>query len=54
MDAVAHRLSQAATADVVVVMEDGAVVERGTHEDLLAAGGRYATLWRAWSRATPA
>ncbi|MEV4094866.1 ABC transporter ATP-binding protein [Streptosporangium saharense] len=51
---VAHRLSQAATADLVVVMEDGSVVERGTHEDLLAAGGRYATLWRAWSRGTPA
>lgn len=46
---VAHRLTQAASADRVVVMEDGRVVESGTHEELRAAGGRYAQLWRAWS-----
>ncbi|MFD0687244.1 ABC transporter ATP-binding protein [Actinomadura fibrosa] len=46
---VAHRLTQAASADRVVVMEDGRVVESGTHDDLRAAGGRYAALWRAWS-----
>ncbi|SEH01168.1 ATP-binding cassette, subfamily C [Nonomuraea solani] len=46
---VAHRLTQAATADRVVVMEDGRVVERGSHEDLRAAGGRYATHWAAWT-----
>ncbi|MGD9528808.1 ABC transporter ATP-binding protein [Pseudonocardia sp.] len=50
---VAHRLTQAATADRVVVLEHGRVVECGAHPDLLAAGGRYAQLWGAWrSRAT--
>jgi ATP-binding cassette subfamily C protein len=45
---VAHRLSQAATADRVVVMERGRIVEEGTQPELLAAGGRYASLWSAW------
>ncbi|AOP52458.1 ABC transporter ATP-binding protein [Brevibacterium aurantiacum] len=46
---VAHRLSQAETADRVLVMEHGRVVEEGPHEELVAAGGRYAQLWSAWS-----
>ena len=46
---IAHRLTQARTADRVLVMEDGAVVEEGSHETLLRAGGRYAQLWAAWS-----
>jgi ATP-binding cassette subfamily C protein len=46
---IAHRLTQAATADRVVVMANGEVVEEGTHEDLVSAGGRYAQLWRAWA-----
>ncbi|WP_420096947.1 ABC transporter ATP-binding protein [Brevibacterium sediminis] len=46
---VAHRLSQAERADRVLVMEHGQVVEEGTHADLVAAGGRYAELWEAWS-----
>lgn len=46
---VAHRLPQAATADRVVVLDEGRVVETGSHDDLVAAGGRYAALWAAWS-----
>jgi ATP-binding cassette subfamily C protein len=46
---VAHRLSQAAAADRVVVLADGRVVEDGTHEQLLAARGAYAALWDAWA-----
>lgn len=46
---VAHRLSQAREADQILVMEDGWVAEVGDHDALLAAGGRYATLWRAWA-----
>lgn len=46
---VAHRLSQAAAADRIVVMEDGRIAESGTHDELRAAGGAYAALWQAWS-----
>ncbi|WP_306208571.1 ABC transporter ATP-binding protein [Actinoplanes sp. RD1] len=46
---VAHRLTQAASADRVVVLEHGVVVEDGPHAALIAAGGRYAELWSAWS-----
>lgn len=45
---VAHHLSQAQTADLVVVLEDGRVVESGTHTDLVERGGRYSRLWEAW------
>ncbi|MEH0973331.1 ABC transporter ATP-binding protein [Micromonospora sp. CPCC 205546] len=50
---VAHRLSQAATADRVVVLEHGRVVEHGTHAQLLEAGGGYSDLWRSWSTPDP-
>ncbi|MGI5350391.1 ABC transporter ATP-binding protein [Streptomyces sp. CA-250714] len=46
---VAHRLAQAATADRVVVLDRGRVVESGPHEQLACAGGPYAALWAAWS-----
>lgn len=45
---VAHRLSQAAQADRILVMERGRIVEQGAHAELVAAGGHYARLWSAW------
>ncbi|MFE0012845.1 multidrug ABC transporter permease, partial [Streptomyces erythrochromogenes] len=45
---VAHRLTTAARADRVVVMDRGRVVEDGSHAELLARGGRYADLWRTF------
>ena len=46
--AVAHRLHTAHDADRVAVMEDGRLTELGTHDDLVAADGAYAALWRSW------
>ncbi|MGW7065937.1 ABC transporter ATP-binding protein [Streptomyces sp. NPDC054855] len=45
---VAHRLTTAARADRVILMDHGRVAEDGTHEELLALDGRYATLWRTF------
>jgi ATP-binding cassette subfamily B protein len=46
---VAHRLSTAARADRIAVVDDGRIVELGPHDELLRRGGRYAALYRAWS-----
>jgi len=44
---IAHRLSTIRDADLILVMEDGAIVEQGTHTSLLAADGAYAALYRS-------
>ncbi|MDG1376543.1 MAG: ABC transporter ATP-binding protein/permease [Yoonia sp.] len=51
---IAHRLSTIADADLIVVLEDGKVVEQGTHDALLAAEGRYAQLWNRQVEEEPA
>jgi putative ABC transport system ATP-binding protein len=50
--AIAHRLSTAARADRVLVLENGALVEDGAHDELVLAGGVYARLYAAWMAAT--
>lgn len=44
--AVAHRLSTVSNADIILVFDEGEIIERGTHEDLIARNGVYASLWR--------
>ena len=46
--AIAHRLQTAEDADRVAVVSDGRITELGTHTDLVAADGPYATLWHRW------
>ena len=52
--AIAHRLSTAEAADEVLVFDDGRIVERGTHADLVARGGVYAALHASWMAGTQA
>ncbi|HZK50922.1 MAG TPA: ABC transporter ATP-binding protein, partial [Actinomycetota bacterium] len=51
---IAHRLSTVRAADLILVVEDGRIVERGTHDDLLAARGRYEELYRTQFDEAPA
>lgn len=48
MVSIAHRLSTAETADLVLVFADGRLVERGSHGELVTAGGHYAALYQSW------
>jgi ATP-binding cassette subfamily B protein IrtB len=48
---IAHRLSTVVSADQILVLEDGEITERGTHDDLVTAGGTYASFWEQRARA---
>lgn len=52
--AIAHRLHTAHDADRIAVMEDGRIIELGSHDDLVARGGEYAQLWESWQAGTHA
>ena len=49
---IAHRLSTIVHADQILVMDHGRIVEKGTHQALLAANGRYTEMWQMQEKAT--
>jgi ATP-binding cassette subfamily B protein len=49
---IAHRLQTVHNASRIVVVDNGRVIEDGSHDDLIASGGRYAALWDAFDHAT--
>ena len=51
---IAHRLSTVISADEIIVLKDGEIAERGTHQGLLAQGGLYAAMWNRQREATEA
>jgi ATP-binding cassette subfamily B protein len=51
---IAHRLSTVVDAHEILVMDAGRIVERGTHAQLVAAGGRYADMWALQQSGEPA
>ena len=51
---IAHRLSTVVDADEILVLEDGRIVERGSHAHLLIRDGRYAEMWRLQQEAAEA
>jgi ATP-binding cassette subfamily B protein len=51
---IAHRLSTIVGADMILVLDDGVIVERGTHQELLAHGGLYASMWNRQREAAKA